>query len=540
MTILDRASSESNPQNHNGQPVYGWGRAPTAQEIADRQLHLAEVQRQQEEVSAPLTSWSQEYLGPIIDQALRQRGGVQPGQPVPRIIRDPLQGLVLPPAPPGAADRHQLEELIGRRLPDGELPEWLLQRLPPLTLDATACARPDDVGTWFDTPPATPPQLLNGCLVQGQISFLAAATKALKTRLALARMVAIVTGRPWLSNPEWVPTLRADGSRRKAGIWSRESGRGVLSRRLNATLHAMGIGHGGDEVMRGLCRGHLYINPHWLPDLTNAVSSAEWVAVVRELDLDIAILDPMLFCLGGRGEQIANDAVIGPILSQLQAAIYPCTLEILHHNLLRLGSTPWPSLNDMSYGWGQRFARQWCMLDRVGEYNPNDRSHRLRMHLGGSDDQAGGDYFLDVVEGRSWERWHCAVTPRSQVVAAAGATAVADREIQRALHMQAVVAHVGLLPGISRTALTINTRPTLPNGEPMPTADVVAALMALTEERPPRIICDEQTCGARTYHSYRLVPVPPPMQRSVELDDHQDASASRPPVSDEPSEEPPQ
>ena len=265
---------------------------------------------------------------------------------------------------------------------------------------------PQSWGELEDEPDEPVSFILRGIMAEGQLAFVGGPEKVLKTRCVIAQDVAIVTNTPFLGSENWVPEPRADDKPRRCGLWSTESGKQRLKAQVRATLNAMVPDT--DRAKRALFRNNFFLNPGCLPDLSDPASVASWVEMVKRLELDVATLDPCLLCLGKAGKDLANDAVIGEVLMKVQLAIRPCTLQLVHHaNHRPSKARDWPCLNDLMYGWAAKFARQWMIIDREPEhpdYDDVNRTHHLRLFIGGSGGQAGGSYFARITEGHDWTR----------------------------------------------------------------------------------------------------------------------------------------
>lgn len=130
------------------------------------------------------------------------------------------------------------------------------------------------------------------------------------------------------------------------------------------------------------------------------------VAALGDREVEVLILDPLYLCLlsGAPDLQAANLYHIGPLLRSIcdacrKAGITP----VLVHHTRKMGGAPKgyppPELDDLAFAGVAEFARQWILLGRRAEYDPESGCHQLWLSVGGSAGQSGR-WGLDVHEGR--------------------------------------------------------------------------------------------------------------------------------------------
>lgn len=254
--------------------------------------------------------------------------------------------------------------------------------------------------------------LAEQAVVARQPLVIGGSKKVLKTSIAIDLAVSLASGTPFLGRfdvPRAVPV----------GVMSGESG--------GATLK---------ETFRRICRskeidrpGDLPIN--WslqVPSLSDPIQLEAIADEIRRARLQVLMIDPLYLALlrGGTDAQASNLYEIGPLLMDVsQTCIQEgATPVIIHHfrkgqsHALRGGGYQPPELDDLAFAGISEFARQWMLIGRRQQYDPETGNHELWLNIGGSAGQ-GSTWALDVNEGRlesdfSGRHWHVEIRSQGQ------------------------------------------------------------------------------------------------------------------------------
>ena len=233
--------------------------------------------------------------------------------------------------------------------------------------------------------------LIDDVLVAGQPGVLGGPRKTLKTAISmdLAVSLGIGPGVKFLGRFE-IP------KQCKVGFWSAESGMDALIRRYEAVLASK------DRKPEDC---DLVLNEK-VPHFDNAAELAEFEACIKELKLEVVIIDPLDVALGAFAADLPNTALTSQRLQRFN--------EICERNGATLivdvhatkasdkkanGSRNYDELRleDLAYGGVGAWARQWVLLRRQADYAYNGE-HSLKLAVGGSSGQCGL-YDLKISEG---------------------------------------------------------------------------------------------------------------------------------------------
>jgi hypothetical protein len=246
--------------------------------------------------------------------------------------------------------------------------------------------------------------LVDKVLVASQPCIVGAPKKSMKTSIMVDLAVSLASATAFLGTfnvPRPVRVLMLSG----------ESGEPTIRETYRRVCKARGIDP--DEL-----EGMLHFE-FLLPKLSNCVQRDELTRVIKELAIDVVIIDPIYLCLisGGVGRvDSANLFDMGPLLQQTIAACLPATALLVHHakkNMVAkdgtFGRYGQPDLDDLSMAGFQEFARQWILLKRSERYEPGSGVHKLWLSIGGSFGHSGEweteideGTLLDDFTGRVW------------------------------------------------------------------------------------------------------------------------------------------
>jgi replicative DNA helicase len=241
----------------------------------------------------------------------------------------------------------------------------------------------------FDVADYQPHWLVKRVLVEGQPGVIGGPLKCMKTSTSVDLCVSLASGTPFLGH---FPVYR----RVRTVLLSGESGPYGLQSCAWRVCEARGIRLADCDL-------------HWgfqLPRVTNVQDLLSLEEGLKECGAEVAVLDPLYLILLSGGEVDASAAAnlyaTGPLLlavaeSCLRAGVTPI---ICHHFRRSVPPPPAiPELHWLSHSGVAEFARQWLLLSRREEYDPDSGLHRLHLVVGGSTGHSGL-YALDIDEGR--------------------------------------------------------------------------------------------------------------------------------------------
>lgn len=246
--------------------------------------------------------------------------------------------------------------------------------------------------------PAQTPYIVDGVLAEGQPCLAFGREKCGKTSLCGVDLAfSSATGTKYLGH--------FDVSRkRRVLLLSGESGRAAIT----------------DSFLR-ICKARQcdpasvdgFVFSEWLPTLSNAASIKELGQRLVDDEIELAIVDPAGPCMSAGAGSTLSIAY-----GELRAFADVCgkhgaTPILLHHatkgsDIGRLG------LRAAAGAGFAEWARQWLILDRVGQFKPSTGEHRLRLTAGGSAGHAG-KWLIDWREGNQSDPggrvWDLSVRP---------------------------------------------------------------------------------------------------------------------------------
>jgi len=252
-------------------------------------------------------------------------------------------------------------------------------------------------------------EIVTGVLVAQQLAVIGAATKSLKTLVALDMAISIATGTPWLGYPPW-----SVSKARRVGFFSAESGAETLLRKHDVIAAKKLTRLAGGEP--AAFRSRLDANLLWdttLPDLGNRASVEAMRRMIKENGIEVLFLDPLSFAIGSAAKDLANLAIGGQVLMGAADACRRenCTLVLIHHTsgdrLRKHGAQSRAplELTDLAYPAISNHARQWIAINRAADYDQETRCNELWLNIGGSGLQAGGIFYAMITEGQNHDLW---------------------------------------------------------------------------------------------------------------------------------------
>jgi hypothetical protein len=235
-----------------------------------------------------------------------------------------------------------------------------------------------------------PRWLLQRLLVRGQPAIIGGPKKVLKTNILVDLAISLASGRPFLGRfTVYEP--------RRVALLSGESGDFTLQET------ALRVCRAKDVSLADLSDRLLW--QFALPQLANVQHMAALEAGLKADRVEVLIIDPLyLALLAGavpgsvRAENLFD---MGPLLQTvarvaLAAGATPC---LVHHSRMGAGRAGDPlELGDLAFAGIGEFARQWLLLSRRKEYDPETGFHELWLSAGGSIGH-GGLWAVDIDEG---------------------------------------------------------------------------------------------------------------------------------------------
>jgi hypothetical protein len=236
--------------------------------------------------------------------------------------------------------------------------------------------------------------------VRGQFGVMGAASKTMKTSLALDWALSVSTGLPFMGTLDVYKPARV-------AVISGESGEAVLRETARRIAAAKGIKLADADVLWSFD----------LPQLARITDLAELCRGLRENKVEALLLDPLyLSLLAGTDLDAKNLYDIGPLLRNftlacLDAGATPITL---HHFKKAHKPGDELSITDLSFSGIAENCRQWLLIGRRERYVPGSGRHALTVEVGGSAGQSGS-WSVDIDEGQladdfTGRKWDLKVT----------------------------------------------------------------------------------------------------------------------------------
>jgi hypothetical protein len=252
--------------------------------------------------------------------------------------------------------------------------------------------------------------LVEGVLVAGHPTFVAADVKCLKTSICIDLAISLATAQPFLGRFR-VPAAV------NVGFFSGEGGEVTLANSSLRISRSKGIDFGAD------C-GRLT----WSDELPNFRSDSDLLGIedfITNDRLQVLVIDPLYLCMNIENEA-ANLFAVGLLLHRIGRLCqeHGVTLILVHHNSGddRQRSNKPPRFQDMAYAGFKQFAGQWISLGRRSPYK-HDGRHELHLVLGR---RGSGSALcaLDIDEGLVGDnltRWCPVIVKRDRATKADGA-----------------------------------------------------------------------------------------------------------------------
>lgn len=241
--------------------------------------------------------------------------------------------------------------------------------------------------------------LIPGILVKGQPGLYVGPQKSLKTNTAIDLVLSLSSGFPFLGEFKVKQTVTA-------AFVSGESGESTIQE----TARRIALSKG--QPLRAFENVHFVFN---LPSLTSDEDLHHLRRFVENKGIEFLFLDPCYLMLDGIGDRAGNLFEVGPILRKLSEAMHEleATPFLCHHTKNRARQYDPAELQDIAWAGFQEFARQWVLLSRRSQYDPDSGGfHDLWLNAGGS---AGHSnlWGVNIMEGRRTDdggrRWEVSI-----------------------------------------------------------------------------------------------------------------------------------
>ena len=230
--------------------------------------------------------------------------------------------------------------------------------------------------------------MIQDVMAENQPQLYSGPSKTLKTSILVDQGLSLAAAVPFLGRFD-VPKSK------RVLLLSSESGTATLQETARRICD-----------MKGISLGELGDQMHWgfrPPQLTDAQHIATLTDFILKNRIDVVGIDPAYLSMNLQGNEAANQFAVGAVLmslTKLQAET-GCTPILASHMRMHMPPGVMPTLDHIAgAGFGQ-WARQWVLLNRREEFNPDEPgTHRLLFTFGGSAGHCGA-YGLDIEEGRA-------------------------------------------------------------------------------------------------------------------------------------------
>jgi hypothetical protein len=250
--------------------------------------------------------------------------------------------------------------------------------------------------------------IIDGIYVAGQPLLIGGMQKTLKTNILLDAAVSLASQTPMLGKFEVKRQMRV-------AVMTGESGLGTVQETVGRIMRAKGID-------RDALRGRLFITEE-LPQAADARHHAALKEFLERDKIEFVVIDPAYLCMPS--EENGNLFKQGPVLRMMAETCKQAgaSIALCHHTRPIPDHRP-AELADLAWAGFKEFARQWWLLSRREDFDPDSAGeHRLWLTTGGS---AGFNslWGVDVTEGRMTDdggrKWrvdvHSASDARGQTV----------------------------------------------------------------------------------------------------------------------------
>jgi hypothetical protein len=247
--------------------------------------------------------------------------------------------------------------------------------------------------------------LIDGLLVARQPGGIFGGKKSLKTTIAIDLALSLSTGGRFLNHFQVNRAVRV-------GVMSGESGAATIKE--TAIRQAISKG----RVLTD-CTGVVWAFD--LPTLGDDKHLEALERFVADYELEVLIIDPTYLCMPV-GDAAGNLFVVGGLLKKLTALAQKLgiTLLLCHHTRKnKIDPFAAPELEDIAWAGFQEWVRQWLLVGRREQYDPeHGGDHKLWLNVGGSAGHSGL-WGVDVSEGTRQDpdgrRWDVIVRYASEV-----------------------------------------------------------------------------------------------------------------------------
>ncbi len=230
--------------------------------------------------------------------------------------------------------------------------------------------------------------MIQDVMAENQPQLYSGPSKTLKTSILVDQFLSMAAAVPFLGRFD-VPKSK------RVLLLSSESGTATLQETARRICQTKGIDLAelGDKL-------HWGFRP---PQLTDAQHIATLTDFILKNKIDVVGIDPAYLSMNLQGNEAANQFAVGAVLMSLTTlqAETGCTPILASHMRMHMQPGIMPTLDHIAgAGFGQ-WARQWVLLNRREEFNPDEPgTHRLLFTFGGSAGHCGA-YGLDIEEGRA-------------------------------------------------------------------------------------------------------------------------------------------
>lgn len=246
--------------------------------------------------------------------------------------------------------------------------------------------------------------LFDGIMREGQPQLYGGPSKTLETSILVDQCLSIAAGVPFLGQ-------FAVPKQKRVLLLSSESGTATLQETARRICRTKGIELAGlgDQL-------HWGFRPPMLTEDEHILALAK---LITERKIDILAIDPAYLSMNLQGNEAANQFAVGAVLANLTMlqADTGVTPILAAHFRMHMPPGTIPTLEHVAgAGFGQ-WARQWFLLNRREQFNPEmPGSHRLLMAYGGSAGHCG-TWGLDIEEGlvKDGRYWQVKLSSLSEI-----------------------------------------------------------------------------------------------------------------------------
>jgi hypothetical protein len=312
--------------------------------------------------------------------------------------------------------RHKLENAgeqpVTLRLRNGQQPAAVLNSGNPLfTQTQTALPQVDPVTfplmTFAELDSTTDEieYLIDPILVAGQPGGIFGGKKSLKTNVAIDLAESLATGGKFLNEFQVTRAVRV-------AILSGESGQPTIRETARRIAKSKGT------TLASIAGAQI---GYRMPNLSSVEHLMALEKMVVDSAIEVLIIDPTYLCLP-IGDGAANLFIVGGLLLGLSQIVQRtnCTILLIHHTKKNPADkfAP-PELESIAWSGFQEWIRQWVLIGRREEYDPEQGgSHKLWLNVGGSAGHSGL-WGVDIEEGTRQDtggrHWEVTVAKASEV-----------------------------------------------------------------------------------------------------------------------------